>query len=94
MSDVRINKWIDLGERTAWTAIQAAAASVIVVLASDMEWQQGVAIVGISALAAACKTIVAQRAGDDELGAIPLPGQHVIEQKPTESATVVASTSV
>jgi hypothetical protein len=88
MNDVRVNRWIDFGERVAWTAIQAAGGAVITVLASDVTWEQGLVFVGITTLGAVAKVAIAQRLGKDDLGALPLPGQHVIETEP--SATTVA----
>ena len=75
--DIRINRWLDLADRVGWTALQAAAASLIVVMTSDMTWEQGLATVGIATGLAACKVVIAQNAGSDDLGAA-VPG-HVIE---------------
>jgi hypothetical protein len=79
----RVNKWLDFGERVIWTALQAAAAAVITVLASDVTWDQGLAFVGIATLLAACKVIVGQHIGADETGAILPPGESAISPPPS-----------
>ena len=89
MTSVRVNRWVDFGERVAWTAIQAAGASLIVVLTSDMTWEQGLATVGIATGIAAAKVAAAQRIGRDDLGALPPPGQEVLEPEPTPPTTVM-----
>ena len=82
MDNPRVNRWLDFFERVIWTALQAAAAAVITVLASDVTWEQGLAFVGIAALLAACKVIVGQHTGRDESGAILLPGESAIAPPP------------
>ena len=70
---MKVNKVKDFIERVGWTAFQAAAGSVIVVLtAPNMTVENGAKVVGIAAVVAACKVIVAQRFGNRGSGdAIP-----------------------
>lgn len=76
---MRINKWLDFLDRVGWTALQAGAAAAIVAFqSSDISWQDALKMVGIAAGIAACKVVLAQRAGDDDLGAA-VPGS-VIEK--------------
>lgn len=66
----RINKLMDFIERVGWTAIQSAAGALLVFLTEpDFSWQAAGKVVGTAALVAALKVIVAQRTGDNELGA-------------------------
>jgi hypothetical protein len=67
----RASKWIDFGERVGWTAIQAAAGAVIVVLSTGVDWKQGLLFVGITTAGAVAKVAVAFRVGDEN-GALPL----------------------
>ena len=86
MDNPIVNKWLDFADRVIWTCLQAAAGAVVVVLASDsIDWKQGLAFVGVTTLAAACKVIIGQRTGDDNTGAILLPGESAI-QPPAQSA--------
>lgn len=79
---MKVNQWLDFAERVVWTAIQAAAASAIVVLTTDdMTWQDGLKIVGIAAALAALKVIVAQRVGEGDDGAA-VPGGQVLSPPP------------
>ena len=79
-----VNRWLDLADRVGWTAIQAAAAAVIVVLTGDgMGWEEGAKFVGIAVVIAFCKVIVGQRTGTDDTGS--LIGTPVI-QPPPEAA--------
>lgn len=64
MASARATRWADFGERVGWTAIQAAGASLIVVLTSGMTWQQGLATVGIATGLAAAKVAAVQRMDD------------------------------
>lgn len=70
---MQVNRWLDFLERVGWTAVQAAAAAVIVVLTSpDMTWENGFKMVGIAAAVAAAKVLAAQQVGDNGSGdAIP-----------------------
>jgi hypothetical protein len=86
MNNPRVNKWLDFFERVIWTAIQAAAAATITVLASDVTWEQGLVFVGIATLAAACKVIIGQHVGADETGSITLTGESPV-QPPPESVS-------
>lgn len=60
----RSEKWLDFGERVAWTAIQAAGAALITVLTTDVDWKQGLVFVGITTLLAVAKVAAAQQFGD------------------------------
>lgn len=87
---VVINKWVDFGERIAWTAIQSAAGAVIVVLTTGVNWKEGLLFVGITTLGAVAKVTVAQRIGDDDLAAIPPSGQRVfVLSTPAVEAPIV-----
>jgi len=79
MSNPRVNKWLDLLDRVGWTAIQAAAAAVIVILTTSdgMGWEDGAKFVGVAVVVAFCKVIVGQNTGTDDTGA--LIGTPVIE---------------
>jgi hypothetical protein len=85
MDNPRVNKWLDFLERVVWTALQAAAGAAIVVLASDVDWQQGLAFVGITTLAAVAKVVVGQNTGVDDTGAILPPGESAIEPPPEDA---------
>lgn len=82
MSD-RADRWIDFGERVGWTAIQAAAAAVITVLTTGVDWQEGLLFVGIAVLAAAAKVVLAYRMDPADLGAIPFGSKRVTTDEPT-----------
>jgi hypothetical protein len=82
----RVNKWVDFLERVIWTALQAAAGATIVVLGTDVTWQDGLKFVGITTLAAVVKVIVGQRFGSDETGAVLPPGQAAIQPPPQSPA--------
>jgi hypothetical protein len=72
---MRVNKWLDLLDRVAWTAIQAAAGATLAALVTDgMTWEAALVAVGTATLLAVCKVLVAQRMGTDELGAA-VPGK-------------------
>jgi hypothetical protein len=80
MRDVRINKWLDFLDRVGWTAIQAAAGALVVVLTSDgVSWEEGAKMVGVAALVSVVKVLAAQNSGTNDLGAA-VPGQ-VLEDK-------------
>lgn len=66
-----VNKWKDLLERVAWTAIQAFAATALVTGFDD--WALTLQVAGASAAIAACKVVVAQRVGENNDGAA-IPG--------------------
>jgi hypothetical protein len=77
-SDVRINKWLDLLDRTAWTAIQTFAGVLLATLLSgDTHWKLALGSAGIAAVIAACKAALGQQLGDGAGDLIP--GQEVIE---------------
>jgi hypothetical protein len=82
----RINKWLDMLDRAGWTAIQAAAGSLIAYLATDdFTWEQALAVTGTATAVAVLKVLIGQRTGTDESGA--LIGQPVIEPAPTNEPT-------
>lgn len=72
MNDVRVNKWLDLLDRVGWTFLQSLVGAFVVLGWSD--WKEALGIAGGAALVAAGKVLVAQRSGDDDLGAA-VPGQ-------------------
>lgn len=67
-----MNRWLDLLERTAWTAVQAFAASLLVTGFDD--WVMALEIGGTAAAAAAVKVVLAQNVGDQKSGAA-IPGR-------------------
>ncbi len=78
-----VNKWLDLVDRVGWTAIQAAAAAVVVYLSSDdIGWKEGLTFVGVAVAVAICKVVIGQNTGSDDTGA--LIGQPVIEPAPKD----------
>ena len=78
-----VNKWLDLLDRVGWTAIQAAAAAVVVYLASDdIGWKEGLTFVGVAVAVAIAKVVVGQNTGSDDTGA--LIGQPVIQPSPKD----------
>jgi len=81
----RVNKWFDLLDRAGWTAIQAAAAAVIVFATSgtDFSWQTLFTFVGSAAAIAVVKVVVGQNTGTDDTGS--LIGQPVIEPAPVDA---------
>ena len=76
----RLNKYVDLADRTIWTFIQAFLAFIAVdaFWSDDLSWGAKLGGAAIAALIAAAKTVVAQRTGNDELGDL-VPGQDVIQ---------------
>jgi hypothetical protein len=77
---MRINKWLDFLDRVGWTVVYTGAAAGITALTDPhFTWGATVKTVGIAAGLAVCKVVLAQRAGDDDLGAA-VPGK-VIEKK-------------
>ena len=66
----RRERWADFGERVAWTAIQALGGATITVLATDVDWKQGLIFVGITTLLAVAKVGAAQQFGSSGLGEI------------------------
>lgn len=84
MADVRVNRWLDFADRVGWTAVQAAGAAVITVLATDADWQEGLLFVGVAVLLAIAKVAVAQHTGNSGLGDA-VPGQTVIEKGATSA---------
>jgi hypothetical protein len=76
MANAIVNKWIDLLDRVAWTAIQAFAGAMIVTGLND--WSASLGIAGIAAAIAALKTIVGQNIGKDGAGDL-VPTQSIIK---------------
>lgn len=77
-----INKWLDFLDRVGWTAVQALAAAIIVVLTeSDLGWEAGAKFVGVAVVVAIAKVLVGQNTGSDDSGS--LIGQPVIEPPPS-----------
>jgi hypothetical protein len=77
---MKINKWLDFLDRVGWTAIYAAAAAGITALTDpNFTWTFAGKTIGIAVALAVCKVILAQKAGDDDLGAA-VPGK-VIEKQ-------------
>jgi len=67
---MKVNRVKDFVERVAWTAIYAAAAAALATDFSD--WRLTLKVVGIAALTASLKVIVAQNVGTRGSGdAIP-----------------------
>lgn len=77
-----VNKWLDLLDRVGWTAIQAAAAGLLVYLTDNdaLDWETGLKFVAIATAIAVLKVIIGQNTGSDDTGA--LIGQPVIEPPP------------
>jgi hypothetical protein len=77
-----VNRWLDLLDRAGWTAVQAAAAAVLVFATSgsDFSWQTLGTFVGGAVAIAVVKVIVGQRTGSDDTGS--LIGTPVIEPPP------------
>lgn len=76
-----VNRWLDLLDRAGWTALQAAAAALVVYLASDdIGWKEGLTFVAIATAIAVCKVLVGQNTGTDDTGS--LIGTPVIEPAP------------
>lgn len=72
--DVNVDRVKDFVERVAWTAIQSAAAVLLVELASDdVDWGNALKVAGIASLIAALKVIAAQQWGSNSDGAA-IPG--------------------
>jgi hypothetical protein len=76
----RVNRWLDLLDRALWTGIASAAGATLVVLSTGVDWEQGLAFVGLTTLGTVCKVIVGQNTGTDDTGS--LIGTPVIEPAP------------
>lgn len=64
-----MNKYVDIAERVAWTAIQGFAAEWLVTQSLDATTLK---VAGLAAIVSAAKCIVATRIGDsDSAAAIP-----------------------
>jgi hypothetical protein len=72
---VKVNRWLDLLDRAAWTFIQAFIAALLPLGFSWESLQVAAVAAGISVL----KTVAAQNLGGSELGDA-IPGKSVIEQ--------------
>ena len=79
---VRVNKWLDFLDRVGWTAVQAAAAALLVYLTDTdaIGWETGIKFVAIATAVAVLKVIVGQNTGTDDTGA--LIGEPVVEPPP------------
>ena len=73
---VKVNRWVDLLDRTAWTFIQAFAATLIVLGLDD--WKKSLGTAAIAGALAAVKTVGAQNVGDSPLGDA-VPGASVVQ---------------
>lgn len=72
---MKVNRWLDFADRVGWTAIQAAAAAVLVVVTSSgVSWGEAAKFVGVAVIVAVAKVVIAQRSGSDDLGAA-VPGK-------------------
>jgi hypothetical protein len=78
-----VNKWLDLLDRALWTGLASAAGATLVVLNSNVTWEQGAAFVGVTTLGTICKVIIGQNTGTDDTGA--LIGKPVIEPAPKDT---------
>ena len=65
-------KYLDLLERTVWTAIQAFAGALIAMeITTNVEWDTVLYTAGIAALIAVAKSLVAFQVGDPNTAALP-----------------------
>jgi hypothetical protein len=79
-----VNKWLDLLDRSGWTAFQAAAAAFITYIATDdIGWEEGLLFIGTAAAISVAKVVIGQNTGTDDTGA--LIGQPVIMPAPKDS---------
>ncbi len=79
----RVNKWLDLLDRVGWTAIQAVAAALVVVLSEDdIGWEAAAKFVAVAVIVAITKVIIGQNTGSGDDGS--LIGTNVIEPPPSE----------
>ncbi len=79
----RVNKWLDLLDRVGWTAIQAVAAALVVVLSEDdIGWEAAAKFVAVAVIVAITKVIIGQNTGPGDDGS--LIGTNVIEPPPSE----------
>lgn len=74
----RVNKYLDLLDRTVWTFIQAALGA-LVVFGFD-SWKAVLATAALAAAAAAIKAKGAQEIGDSPIGDA-IPGKSVLEKE-------------
>lgn len=77
----KVNRWLDLLDRSLWTGLATAAAATITALSLDLSWDQSLAMIGLTTLGTVCKVIVGQNTGTDDTGS--LIGTPVIEPSPT-----------
>ncbi len=74
----RVNRWLDLLDRVGWTAIQAIAGALVVVLSEDdIGWEAAVKFVAVAVVVAIAKVVVGQNTGSGDDGS--LIGTAVIE---------------
>lgn len=75
----RINKWVDLVDRAAWTAIQTSLGVVgATAIDGHVDWKVVGIACGIATAGAVTKVMAAQQWGDSGLGDA-VPGATVIE---------------
>lgn len=76
----RINKWIDLVDRAAWTAIQTSLGVVgaTAITTGEVDWKLVGISAGIASAGAVAKVMAAQNIGDSGLGDA-VPGHSVVE---------------
>lgn len=78
MIQVRINRWVDLIDRTAYAFVLSLAASFIA-LGWD-SWRTALSIAGMTAFGAVVKTTGAQQIGDSPIGDA-VPGASTLERQ-------------
>lgn len=74
----RINKWVDLLDRTAWTFLMTLFSSFII-WGFD-SWKPVLAAAALAAFGTGGKTTVAQNVGDSGLGDA-VPGKSVVKSQ-------------
>jgi hypothetical protein len=73
----RVNKYVDLFDRTLWTFLITTPASLVVLGFND--WPQALAIGLVSALGTSGKVGIAQRTGNSGMGD-GIPGMTAVEE--------------
>jgi hypothetical protein len=86
----RVDRWLDLLDRTLWTAIEAAAAALLTWWVTDgIGWEEALIFIGTATVLAVAKTIAGQRSGQDETGS--LIGQPVVTPPPKAEPVTYAT---
>lgn len=75
---VKLNKWVDLVDRTAWAFVLAFGAGLISVGFDN--WRQALGIAGMTAVGALVKAGAAQNVGQSQLGDA-VPGRSIVERE-------------